>query len=47
MTALSITVRIRPSAKFAVNVMGVENTGAPEDVALKGIEAMRRRCRSR
>ena len=26
--------------KFAVNVMGVENTGAPEDVALKGIEAM-------
>ena len=27
-------------AKFAVNVMGVENSGAPEDVALKGIEAM-------
>ena len=26
--------------KFAVNVMGVENTGAPEDVALKGIQAM-------
>ncbi|MCI9310814.1 MAG: iron-containing alcohol dehydrogenase [Lawsonibacter sp.] len=26
--------------KFAVNVMGVENAGAPEDVALKGIEAM-------
>lgn len=26
--------------KFAVNVMGVENTGAPEDVALKGIETM-------
>ena len=26
--------------KFAVNVMGVENSGAPEDVALKGIEAM-------
>ena len=24
-------------AKFAVNVMGVENSGAPEDVALKGI----------
>lgn len=27
-------------AKFAVNVMGVENSGAPKDVALKGIEAM-------
>ncbi len=26
--------------KFAVNVMGVEDTGAPEDIALKGIEAM-------
>lgn len=26
--------------KFAVNVMGVENAGAPEDVALKGIQAM-------
>ncbi len=26
--------------RFAVNVMGVENAGAPEDIALKGIEAM-------
>ena len=26
--------------KFAVNVMGVEDSGAPEEVALKGIEAM-------
>ncbi len=26
--------------KFTVNVMGVEDTGAPEDIALKGIEAM-------